>query len=41
VIDRAYPLTDAATAVGFIEKGSPAGKVIVMVEPPPPQLPPQ
>jgi NADPH:quinone reductase-like Zn-dependent oxidoreductase len=41
VIDRTYPLTDAAAAVGLVEKGSPAGKVIVMVEPHPPQLPPQ
>jgi NADPH:quinone reductase-like Zn-dependent oxidoreductase len=40
VIDRTYPLTEAAAAVGLVEKGSPAGKVIVMVEPPPPKLPP-
>ena len=41
VIDRAYPLTEAAAAVELVEKGSPAGKVIVMIEPPPPKLPPQ
>ena len=41
VIDRTYPLTDAAAAVGLVEKGSPAGKVIIMVEPPPPELPSQ
>jgi len=35
VIDRAYPLTDAAAAVQFVEEGSPRGKVIVMVQPPP------
>jgi NADPH:quinone reductase-like Zn-dependent oxidoreductase len=37
VIDRAYPLTDAAAAVRLVEDGSPAGKVIVMVSPPPPE----
>jgi NADPH:quinone reductase-like Zn-dependent oxidoreductase len=41
VIDRAYPLTEAAAAVALVEKGSPAGKVIVTIEPPPPQLSPQ
>ena len=40
VIDRTYPLTDAAAAVALVEKGSPAGKVIVTVASPPPQLPP-
>jgi NADPH:quinone reductase-like Zn-dependent oxidoreductase len=38
VIDRTYPLTEAAAAVELVEEGSPAGKVIVVVEPPPPQL---
>ena len=41
VIDRTYPLTDAAAAVQLVEEGSPAGKVIVVVEPPPPKLPPR
>jgi NADPH:quinone reductase-like Zn-dependent oxidoreductase len=41
VIDRTYPLTEAAAAVRLVEKGSPAGKVIVMTEPPPPEPPPQ
>jgi len=41
VIDRTYPLTEAAAAVRLVEEGSPAGKVIVMVEPPPPQPPHQ
>jgi len=41
VIDRTYPLTEAAAAVELVEQGSPAGKVIVVVEPPPPQPPPQ
>jgi NADPH:quinone reductase-like Zn-dependent oxidoreductase len=40
MIDRTYPLTEAAAAVELVEKGSPAGRVIVMVEPPPPKLPP-
>jgi NADPH:quinone reductase-like Zn-dependent oxidoreductase len=40
VIDRTYPLTEAAAAVELVEEGSPAGKVIVVVEPPTPQLPP-
>jgi NADPH:quinone reductase-like Zn-dependent oxidoreductase len=40
VIDRTYPLTEAAAAVGLVEKGSPAGKVIVVVKPLPPKLPP-
>jgi Zinc-binding dehydrogenase len=35
VIDRTYPLTDAAAAVQLVEEGSPAGKVVV-VEPPRP-----
>ena len=39
VIDRTYPLTDAAAAVELVEEGSPAGKVIVVVEPPAPELP--
>jgi NADPH:quinone reductase-like Zn-dependent oxidoreductase len=39
VIDRTYPLTEAAAAVALVEKGSPAGKVIVTVEPTPPELP--
>jgi NADPH:quinone reductase-like Zn-dependent oxidoreductase len=39
VIDRIYPLTDAAAAVRLVEEGSPAGKVVVMVEPPLPELP--
>jgi len=41
VIDRTYPLTEAAAAVALVEEGSPAGKVIVTVEPPPPKLPPR
>jgi NADPH:quinone reductase-like Zn-dependent oxidoreductase len=41
VIDRTYPLTDAAAAVQLAEEGSPAGKVVVVVEPPPPTLPPR
>jgi NADPH:quinone reductase-like Zn-dependent oxidoreductase len=40
VIDRTYPLTDAAAAVRLVEEGSPAGKVIVVVGPPP-ELPPR
>ena len=40
VIDRTFPLTDAAAAVALVEEGSPAGKVIVVVAPPPPKLPP-
>ena len=35
VIDRTYPLTDAAAAVRLVEEGSPRGKVIVIVEPRP------
>jgi NADPH:quinone reductase-like Zn-dependent oxidoreductase len=31
VIDRTYPLADAAEAVQLVEEGSPAGKVIVTV----------
>jgi NADPH:quinone reductase-like Zn-dependent oxidoreductase len=41
VIDRACPLAEAAAAVALVEEGSPAGKVIVTVEPPPPELPPR
>ncbi len=41
VIDRTFPLADAAAAVRLVEEGSPAGKVIVVVEPPPPGLPPR
>jgi len=41
VIDRTYPLTDAAAAVRLVEEGSPAGKVIVVVEPSAPELPPR
>jgi NADPH:quinone reductase-like Zn-dependent oxidoreductase len=40
VIDRTYPLTEAAAAVELVEKGSPAGKVVVVVQPPTPELPP-
>ena len=40
VIDRTYQLADAAAAVRLVEEGSPAGKVIVMVEPPQPKTPP-
>jgi NADPH:quinone reductase-like Zn-dependent oxidoreductase len=31
VIDRTYPLTEAAAAVSLVENGSPAGKVIVVM----------
>ncbi len=41
VIDRTFPLTDAAAAVRLVEEGSPAGKVIVVIGPPPPELPPR
>jgi NADPH:quinone reductase-like Zn-dependent oxidoreductase len=41
VIDRTYPLTDAATAVQLVEEGSPAGKVIVVVESPQSRPPPR
>jgi NADPH:quinone reductase-like Zn-dependent oxidoreductase len=41
VIDRTYPLTEAAAAVRLVEEGSPAGKVIVRIESPPPEPPPQ
>jgi NADPH:quinone reductase-like Zn-dependent oxidoreductase len=34
VIDRTYPLAEAAAAVRIVEEGSPAGKVIVTVEQP-------
>jgi NADPH:quinone reductase-like Zn-dependent oxidoreductase len=40
VIDRTFPLTDAAAAVQLVEEGSPPGKVIVTIEPPP-QRPPR
>jgi len=32
VIDRSYPLSEAAAAIGLVEQGSPAGKVIVTVD---------
>ena len=41
VIDRTYPLTEAAAAVELVEGGSPAGKVIVVAQPPTPELPPR
>jgi NADPH:quinone reductase-like Zn-dependent oxidoreductase len=41
VIDRTYPLADAAAAVRLVEEGSPAGKVIIMIDPPALPLPPQ
>jgi NADPH:quinone reductase-like Zn-dependent oxidoreductase len=41
VIDRTYPLTDAAAAVQLVEERSPAGKVIVVLEPSPPRLQPR
>lgn len=41
VIDRTYPLAEAAAAVALVEQGSPAGKVIVVVDPSPPKLPPR
>jgi NADPH:quinone reductase-like Zn-dependent oxidoreductase len=40
VIDRTYPLTEAAAAVRLVEVGSPGGKIVIVVEPPPPKLPP-
>jgi NADPH:quinone reductase-like Zn-dependent oxidoreductase len=40
VIDRSYPLADAAAAVRLVEEGSPAGKVIVTVDSPRPDAPP-
>lgn len=39
VIDRVYPVTEAAAAVALVEKGSPAGKVIITIEPSPPKPP--
>lgn len=33
VIDRTYPLAEAAAAVRLVEEGSPAGKVIITVDP--------
>ena len=41
MIDRTGPLTDAAAAVRLVEGGSPAGKVIVVVESPQSRLPPR
>jgi NADPH:quinone reductase-like Zn-dependent oxidoreductase len=41
VIDRTYPLTEAAAAVRLVEVGSPRGKIVIVVEPPPPKLPPR
>ena len=41
VIDRTCPLAEAAAAVRLVEEGSPAGKVIVLVEPSPPEPPPR
>jgi hypothetical protein len=41
VIDRTYLLTDAAAAMRLVEEGSPAGKVIVVVEPSAPEPPPR
>jgi NADPH:quinone reductase-like Zn-dependent oxidoreductase len=32
VIDRALPLTEAAAAVELVEKGSPSGKVVVVID---------
>lgn len=31
VIDRTYPLTEAAAAIALVERGTPAGKVIVTI----------
>ena len=31
VVDRTYPLSEAAAAIGLVEKGRPAGKVVVSV----------
>jgi len=39
VIDRAYPLAEAAAAVRLVEEASPSGKVIVTIYPARPQLP--
>jgi len=39
VIDRAYPLAEAAAAVRLVEEASPSGKVIVTIYPAPPRLP--
>lgn len=41
VVDRIYPLTDAAAAVRLVEEGSPPGKVIVVVDPSSSPLPPR
>ncbi len=38
VIDRAYPLADAAAAIRLVEEASPSGKVIVTVGAVPPRL---
>jgi NADPH:quinone reductase-like Zn-dependent oxidoreductase len=35
IVDRSYPLAQAAAAVALVETGSPAGKVVVVVEPQP------
>jgi NADPH:quinone reductase-like Zn-dependent oxidoreductase len=32
VIGRTFPLTEAAAAVGLVEKGSPPGKVVVLID---------
>ena len=40
-IGRTYPLTAPAAAMELVEEGSPAGEVIVVVEPLPPKLPPR
>jgi hypothetical protein len=32
VIGRSFPLTDAAAAVQLVEKGSPPGKVVAIVD---------
>jgi NADPH:quinone reductase-like Zn-dependent oxidoreductase len=37
VIGRTYPLIEAAAAVELVDRGSPAGKVVVVVEPPRPK----
>ena len=32
VIGRTFPLTEAAAAVDLVEKGSPPGKVVVLID---------
>ena len=32
MIGRTYPLTEAAAAVELVEKGSPPGKVVVIID---------